>query len=122
MLSLRLLGVGSSGRRISQLVQTLLPGMYWALCVLLLTGLVQTIAEPRRQFSASAFWWKMFMVVSVTTLTIALARAVRRDPARWDTSGTRPLAGRVFAVVSLGLWIAIIVCGRFIAYTYTDFL
>lgn len=121
MISLRLLGVGSSGRSVSQLVHTLVPWMYRALTVLLLTGLVQTIAEPRRQFSATAFWWKMGMVVVVTVSTVIFARAVRRNVATWDAADQRPAAARVFAVVSLLLWIGIIVCGRFIAYTYTDF-
>jgi len=121
MISLRLLGVGQSGRSISQLVGTTVPWMYRALIVLLLTGTVQTIAEPRRQFSAEAFWLKMSMVVAVTVMTVIFAKAVRRHAVQWDVASNRTAAGRTFAVVSLALWVAIIVCGRFIAYTYSDF-
>lgn len=121
MISLRLLGAGRSGRSISQLVSTVVPWMYRALIVLLLTGAVQTIAEPRRQFSAEAFWLKMCMVATVTAMTVVFARAVRRHAVQWDAASSRTAAGRMFAVVSLALWVAIIVCGRFIAYTYTDF-
>lgn len=103
------------------MINTLVPTMYGALGVLLATGVLQTVAEPRRQFSASAFWWKMVMLLCVATLTLWFARAVRRNVARWDAAETRPKSGRVFAVVSLALWAGIIVCGRFIAYTYTDF-
>jgi hypothetical protein len=118
MLSLRLLGVGNSGRSVSQLVRTLVPWMYGALVVLLLTGAVQTIAEPMRQFVTPQFWWKMLMVVCVLLLTLWLARAVAREPARWDAVPTRPRGAQLFAVVFLALWIAIVVCGRLIGYTW----
>jgi hypothetical protein len=91
--------------------------MWGALVVLLFTGTVQTIAEPVRQFVTPAFWAKMCMIIIVATMTALFARKVRANAARWDAAGTRPAAARVFAIGSSLLWIAIIVCGRFIAYT-----
>jgi hypothetical protein len=117
MINLRLLGVGMSGRSISQLTDSLVPWMWGALGVLLLTGAVQTIAEPVRQFVTPAFWAKMSMILIVAGLTAIFARKVRANAARWDVAGTRPAGARVFAVATSLLWIAIIVCGRFIAYT-----
>jgi hypothetical protein len=92
-----------------------------ALVVLLLTGLVQTIAEPVRQFVAPAFWWKMFMIICVLALTVCFARAVRRNAEKWDTPA-RSASAKSFALISLGLWIAIIFCGRFIGYTWELYL
>jgi hypothetical protein len=117
MINLRLLGVGASGRSISQLAGSLLPWMWAGLVILLLTGTVQIIAEPVRQFVTPAFWAKMTMVLVVATMTAVFARKVRANAARWDASSTRPRGARVFAIGSSILWIAIIVCGRFIAYT-----
>ena len=85
MISLRLLGLKASGRSVSQLVDTLVPWMYRALTVLLLTGMVQIIAEPVRQFVAPVFWWKMLMILCVLPLTVCFARAVRRNAPRWDS-------------------------------------
>jgi hypothetical protein len=118
MINLRLLGLGSGGRSVSQLAATLVPWMWRALAVLLLTGLVQTIAEPVRQFVTPAFWAKMAMIVVVMAMTTIFARAVRDNAVRWDAAATRPAAARVFAVVSTLLWVAIITCGRFIGYTW----
>jgi hypothetical protein len=118
MISLRLLGLGASGRSVSQLVDTLVPWMYRALAVLLFTGAVQTIAEPLRQFVTPAFWWKMFMIICVVSLTVWFAHAVRRNAVRWDSAAMRPHSGRLFALLSLGLWVGIIFCGRFIGYTW----
>jgi hypothetical protein len=91
--------------------------MYRALAVLLLTGTVQTIAEPVRQFVTPAFWLKMLMILCVLALTIWFARQVRRNAAQWDTAA-RPVGAKWFALTSLCLWVGIIFCGRFIGYTW----
>jgi hypothetical protein len=118
VISFRLLGFSSSGRSISQIAALLVPWIYRALGLLLFTGTVQTIAEPMRQFVTPAFWWKMFMIVCVLALTIWFSSTVRARAEIWDRSATRPLAAKIFGVLSLGLWVGIIFCGRFIGYTY----
>lgn len=118
LLNLRILGASRSGRTVSELVAVHVPWIYGSLLVLLFTGLVQTITEPMRQFVTPAFWWKMVMIVAVVLLTRGVAAAVRRDPARWDQPATRPGGARLVAFVSLGLWVAIVCCGRFIGYTW----
>lgn len=118
VLNLRVLGVSARGRPIPALVRTLIPWMYGALVVLLITGALQTIAEPIREFVAPAFWAKMTMVLIVFLLTAAFERAVRRNPDRWNSVASKPRAAALFAIVSLVLWTAIIFCGRFIAYTW----
>jgi hypothetical protein len=118
MINLRLLGVGRSGRSVSQLSNTLVPWMWRGLAVLLFTGLIQTIAEPVRQFVTPAFWAKMTMIIIVATMTIFYAKAVRRNSSAWD-AGSRPSRAKIFAILSTLLWIAIIACGRFIGYTWS---
>jgi hypothetical protein len=119
LINLRLLGIGAaSGRSVSRLLDSLLPWIYRALVVLLLTGAVQTIAEPMRQFGTPAFWLKMLMIPVVLGLTAVFASTVRRNPAKWDSVANRPASAGVFALVSLGLWVGIIWCGRFIGYSH----
>jgi hypothetical protein len=117
MISLRLLGVGAAGRNVSRLAQTLLPWMWWALVALLLTGLLQLIAEPARELGNTLFWLKMGMLVCVLALNLWFGRTVRAHAATWDSAVTRPANARLFAVASLLLWVGIILCGRLIAYT-----
>jgi hypothetical protein len=119
LINLRLLGIGNKGRSVSALSATLVPWMWGGLAVLICTGLIQTIAEPVRQFVTPAFWAKMTMIVIVATMTFLYARTVRRNAPRWDDASTRPMAARTFAVVSTLLWVAIITCGRFIGYTWS---
>jgi hypothetical protein len=119
MINLRLLGVGRSGRTVSELSGTLIPWMWRALAVLLLTGIIQTVTEPVRQFVTPAYWAKMTMIVIVSVMTMLYARAVRRNSPAWDSASSRPAQGKIFAVLSTLLWLAIIACGRFIAYTWS---
>jgi uncharacterized protein DUF6644 len=119
MINLRLLGVGIAGRSVVQLTNSLVPWMWRGLSVLLFTGLIQTITEPVRQFVAPAYWAKMAMIIIITALTALYAGAVRRDASAWDTASSRPAYARAFAVLSSLLWLAIIACGRFIAYTWS---
>ena len=116
LISLRILGLSVAGRSVGQLVRTLTPWMYSALAVLLATGALQTIIEPRRQFGAWVFWVKMGLIVVVVILTTVFARGVTRDAHRWDSRVSSPPLAKLFAVVSLALWIGIIYCGRFIGY------
>lgn len=122
LISMRILGVTSIGRTVSQLTDTLVPWMWGALGVLLLTGTIQTIAEPVRQFVTPVFWAKMIMIVVVMTITAVFTGKVRANAAAWDAAASRPPGARQFAIVSALLWVAIIVCGRFIGYTWSFYL
>jgi hypothetical protein len=122
MINLRLLGVGIRGRSVSQLVDTLVPWMWRALAVCFLTGAVQTITEPVRQFITPIYWWKMCLIVVMAVLTLWMSRSVRAHATEWNDASTRPAAARVFAVVSSCAWVSIIVFGRFIGYVWAYYL
>jgi len=122
MINMKVLGLTHAGRTVSQLSNTVIPWMWGALLLLLFTGMIQTIAEPVRQFVTPVFWAKMIMVLIVTIMTALFARAVRSHAAQWDSARGRPRGAKQFAVVSSVLWIAIIVCGRFIGYTSALYL
>ena len=116
----RIFGIGSSGRTVLQLVEALVPCMWIALAGLLITGSVQTIAEPVRQFITPMFWAKMTMIVVVVVMTKVFAVRARANAKVADTTSSP--GARIFAVTSSVLWIAIIVCGRFIGYTWALYL
>ena len=70
--------------------------MYAGHIVLLLTGAVQTIAEPSRQFGSSAFWIKMLLIASGLLIAYFLAR----------------IAG----LLSILFWTSIVFLSRWIGY------
>jgi uncharacterized membrane protein len=118
----RILGIGSSGRSVPQLVDSLLPWMWAALAGLLITGTAQTIAEPVRQFITPMFWAKMAMIVVVALMTKVYTARIRAHASQWNPGSPPPSGARSFAVLSSLLWVAIIICGRFIGYTWALYL
>ena len=122
MIGLRLLGVGAGGRSVSQLAGSLLPWMWRALLLLLVTGVLQTITEPVRQFITPIFWLKMLLVAVLALLTLWFSRTLRAHSATWDSPATRPASAKVFAVVSIVGCSTVIVFGRFIGYVWADYL
>lgn len=117
MIGLRLLGLSRSERTLSMVIGKQTRLMYAGHIVLLLTGAVQTIAEPVRQFGSSAFWIKMLLIAFGLLVTYLLARSAKSDPHRWDAVNHRPARLRVFGGAYVVAWAAIIFCGRFIGYT-----
>jgi hypothetical protein len=117
-INLRLLGLWFLDRSVSSLSRSLLPWMWGSLIVLVITGFVQTVAEPVREFQSPFFWAKMTLLAIVVILSALYSGSVRAHAQRWDAALTRPAGATAFALVSSVLWIGIIVFGRLIAYTW----
>ena len=116
-LNLRLLGVTGRDVPLSRTSSRFLPVMWSALVVLLITGLVMITAEPARSLLNATFWLKMALLVTALALTLGTARAIRRAPDGWPGTPRRRWLARASALVSSGLWVAILCAGRWIAYS-----
>lgn len=115
MLNLRLTGL--IGRHVSARVMArrFLPAVWWALPVLLVTGLIMIVGEPARELLSRFFWYKMTMLVMVVLLTIPLSHLVEDRPVAGHAPARRASV-RLIAAGSLMLWVGIVFCGRWIAY------
>lgn len=112
---LRLAGVLATDETPATVVRRYLPWMWGALILLLCTGLIMVLAEPGRTLGNALFWIKMALVVTAFILTLLFRKPIldpefRIDHAIW-AGATKPLAW-----LSLAMWVAIIFCGRWIAY------
>lgn len=117
LIGLRLLGLSRSEQTLSMVIRRLTRLMYAGHVVLLMTGAVQTIAEPDRQFGSPAFWIKMLLIVLGLLMTYLLARSTQSNPHRWDSADHHPARLRIYGAIYVSAWTAIIFCGRFIGYT-----
>ena len=121
-INFRILGVIKSVRSARQIAAAVGPWMWAALTVVALTGLVQTIAEPLRQFVTPVYWSKLALVAIVVVMTARLlARLSSAAPESERASGPPPGARRV-ALLSTLIWVCIVVCGRMIGYTFGFYL
>ena len=90
------------------------PVIWYALPVLLITGLLMIVGEPARALKNSTFQLKMLLVLGAITVTLAYQLLLRRDAAFW---AQRRGATVLIAAASIALWVGIIFAGRWIAYT-----
>jgi len=116
ILLLRVTGVNARHVDIAQLNERLIPPIWWALLVLLLTGAILIITEPGRSMTNPFFFAKMLCVLVFAVLTRWFQVAVRRQPQRWSEGATLPRALRPVSLFVLVLLLAIVFCGRWIAY------
>src|SRR5262249_15426198 len=92
--------------------------LVWAIVpVLLITGSLLIIGEPRRSLLNTTFYLKMGLLAFALVLTGFLQWSLSSAPGFWDQGKGRRLAGRWAAAVSILTWSGIIFAGRFIAYT-----
>src|SRR6516225_2828999 len=91
-----------------------LPLIWPVVLILLLTGALLIIAEPRRSLSNSTFYIKMTLLAFALMLTGLLQWSLSA-PGFWERDRGRRIAGRLAATASLLAWGGIIFAGRFIA-------
>jgi hypothetical protein len=87
------------------------------LLVLLVTGSLLIIGEPRRSLLNSAFYLKMALLLAAVLLTAALQASIATSPSFWEKDRGRRMAGNLLATLSLAIWCGILFAGRWIAYT-----
>lgn len=116
IIDLRILGLVGGHQTLSRTIRRFVPGIWIALVVMTLTGLLLLIAEPARSLTTWEFQSKMLMLLVVIVLTVFMQRRVAEQSSGWDVAAELPAPARLAAVVSLVLWLLIIVAGRWIAY------
>lgn len=112
---LRLAGVLATDETPRTVVKRYLPWMWSALAVLLTTGLIMTVGEPNRVLNNWVFWTKMTLVLAAFTLTLLFRMPILHPEFRLEHAVWAKLA-KPMAWTSLLVWVAVIFCGRWIAY------
>lgn len=110
MFSLRIAGRGLATEPLQTQAPRFARTIWLVLAVLLLTGTLLIVAEPGRTLSNPAFYAKMILLAIAIGITLWLTRVARREFS--SPAGIHVAA----AALAMLLWVAIIFCGRFIAY------
>ena len=119
MLGFRMLGVAGRQQSLQAVAVRFLPWMWRALVVMVITGALLIIAEPKRSLPNTAFQIKMVMLLGAIGVSLFIRRAVvRTDPgwARSEPLGITAMA-RTTGLLVLMAWVGIVIAGRWIAYT-----
>ena len=117
LINLKFLGIAAPGQNLSEMIERLMPWMWWALLVNAVSGLLFVVARPIRYFYNPVFGYKFTFLVPAVILAFLVYRLSKRESTFWENSPTRRTAGRVIATISLTLWVGVILAGRWIAYS-----
>ena len=100
-----------------EVARRFLPTIWPVLLVLLVTGSLLIIGEPKRSLLNSAFYLKMALLAVAIVITAWLQWSLSSSPNFWDRNRVRRMAGRFAATLSILVWCGILFAGRWIAYT-----
>jgi hypothetical protein len=100
-----------------EVARRFLPTIWPVLLILLTTGSLLIVGEPRRSLLNSTFYLKMALLAVAIMLTAGLQRSMSSSPNFWDKDLTRRVIARFAAIVSILVWCGILFAGRWIAYT-----
>lgn len=109
---LRVAGVLSADLSLPVVARRFMPWIWRALVVLLATGTVLIVAEPGRTLGNTVFWVKVSLIFAALLMTLALRKPLLAADISSDVAPSRPIAWLMLAI-----WVIVIFCGRFIAYT-----
>ena len=102
---------------LADVARRFLPTIWPVLLILLITGSLLIIGEPRRSLLNNTFYLKMALLAVAVLLTLALQWSLRAEPEFWERDRRRRIAGQLAATVSILVWCGILFAGRWIAYT-----
>ena len=100
-----------------EVVRRFLPTIWPLLLILLMTGGLLIVGEPRRSLLNSTFLLKMALLAVAAVITAGLQRSILSSPNSWNMDPGRRIVGRFAAAVSILVWCGVLFAGRWIAYT-----
>lgn len=112
MFDLRLLGCGRA-LPVQALARHLLPWSWAALLLIVPSGLLMFGAQPEL-LDNPVFLLKLALIGAAGVNALAFHLGPWRAAGRWSQQA--PMRARLHAALSLLLWIAVIACGRLLAY------
>ena len=114
LVDLRVFRLFERDEPLREVTRRFLPPIWPVLLVLLLTGSLLIIGEPRRSLVNGTFYLKMTLLLVAILLTAVLQRLALSSPAFFEN---RQMASRALATLSILVWGGILFAGRWIAYT-----
>jgi len=115
-LDLRLMGLVMRRDRVSDVVSRLEPWAVLGFTIMFISGFLLFLGKPDNYYSTTPFRIKMLLMPVAGLNVLLFHRSVYPKVARWDLNTAIPWQGRLTGFVSAGLWLVVIVLGRWTAY------
>ncbi|WP_221391597.1 DUF6644 family protein [Dyadobacter sp. NIV53] len=115
LFDLRLLGV-SANLPVTGLAGHLLPWSQRGLVFIIPSGILLFITNAESLGADPVFWLKMSLLIVAALNVFVFHRFFFKDFKAVKLTGELPFFTKISAVISIIIWIAIIACGRLLAY------
>ncbi len=110
--------IGLAGRYpVTSLSRQTLPWTWGGFVLAVISGALMTAGQASEYITNPAFQLKLVLIVLAGINMAAFHLIPWRTVSHWD-AGRPPLAARVGGALSLILWIGVITCGRWIAFSH----
>jgi hypothetical protein len=116
LLDLRLLDLIMLRTRVSTVFQQLKPWLFGSFGIMLITGISLFAGDPVLFYGTIFFKLKMLMLLAAALNVIVFNLTLGRTLMQWDARARTPRAVKISGLLSLVLWVAVVACGRGIAY------
>lgn len=120
LIDLRMLGLAYADVPASKLAARLNIPMLIGFTVMFITGILLFYAVPVRSSQSIWFRIKMVLLVACAVNAYLFHKRMNESVSSWDNEPKAPRSLRKGALLSLGFWSIIVICGRFIAYDWFD--
>ena len=110
IVDMSLLGSGIRGRSPAQLLRATEIWTLAGLTLVITAGLALFSSDPLRYYYSPTFRIKMWLLLTGIVFNYTIHRKVAR-------SGTSPIVSKAVGAISLAIWIGVIFCGLFFAFT-----
>lgn len=117
IVDLRLLGLAGTSRPYSVVAREMLGKTWTAFVCAVITGALMFAPNAITYFGNTAFRLKMLALLLAGLNMLVFQVLTARSMPAWDRSPRTPNAARTAAILSIGLWTAIIFLGRWIGFT-----
>ena len=109
---LRLLGLASTDRSVSRVMNGILPLTWTAFAVAVASGSLLFISNATKYLGNGYFDAKILLICAAG-LNMAMFHALTaKDLPRWENDTRLPLPARLAGGLSILLWVAVVACGR----------
>lgn len=116
VLDLRLLGL-SRAIPVRKLAAHVLPWTLGSFALIVPSGLAMFVAHAGDFLSNPTFVLKICLIFAAGVNAAVFHAGALRTAEAWDVDAAPPAAARIAGALSLALWVSVIACGRFLAYT-----
>jgi hypothetical protein len=105
-------------RPVSEVYEQIKPWMFMGFGIMVITGIFLFWCQAVKAYSSMFFKAKVVLLILAAINALVFERGIYRTVGEWDNALVPPMEARVAGWVSLIFWLAIITCGRTMAYTF----